>query len=187
MPLSRTFAAALLAAVLAGGAHAADAPASPNGARDGAHDFDFDLGVWKTDIVRRLHPLDPASDTQHMTGTVTVRSVWGGRAQLEEIEADGPTGHWQAMTAFLYDPKAGQWSMNFANSASGKMNAPMIGGWRNGRAELLSTDTLDGRSVLVRGVWSELTPTSHTYQEQFSADGGRTWVVSFTAHKTKQP
>jgi hypothetical protein len=121
-----------------------------------------------------------------MTGTVAVRPVWDGRAQLEEIEADGPTGHWQAMTAFLYDPQAGQWSMNFANSSSGKMNPPMIGGWQNGRAELLATDTLDGRAVLVRGVWSDLTPTSHTYQESFSADGGRTWVVSYTAHKTKQ-
>jgi hypothetical protein len=186
MPLPRLLAAALattLAAALPPAAYAADAAPAH---RDGAHDFDFDLGVWKTDIVRRLHPLDPASETLQMTGIVTVRPVWSGRAQLEEIEVDGPAGHWQAMTAFLYDPRAGQWSMNFASSASGRMNAPMVGGWEGGRAELLATDTLDGRAVLVRGVWSDLTPTSHTYQESFSADGGRTWVVSFTAHKTRQ-
>jgi hypothetical protein len=184
-------AAALLAAALAGAplsvACAADAPAHIPATRDGAHDFDFDLGVWKTDIVRRVHPLSGSDETIHLTGTVTVRKVWDGRAQLEEIEADGPNGHWEGMTAFLYDPHAAQWSMNFANSAEGKINAPMIGSFENLRAELFGQDTLGGRAILVRGVWADITPTTHTYQESYSADGGRTWEVAFTAHKTKQP
>lgn len=189
MPFSRTLAASLLAVTVtaAGGAHAADAPAPAAAPRDGAHDFDFAVGVWKTDIVRRVHPLSGSDETMHLVGTVTGRKVWDGRAQLEEIEADGPNGHWEGMTAFLYDPKARQWSMNFANSAEGKINVPMIGSFENRRGELIAQDTLNGRSVLVRGVWSDITPTSHTYQESYSADGGRTWEVAFTAHKTRQP
>ena len=183
MPNARLFAAVALTAALATAAPISAYAATPP--RDGAHDFDFDLGVWKTDIVRRLHPLSDTSETMRLTGTVTVRKVWNGRAQLEEIEADGPAGHWEGMTAFLYDPQARQWSMNFANSSVGKINAPLIGSFENGRGELIMQDTLDGRSVLVRGVWSDFTPTSHTYQESYSADGGRTWKVSFTAHKTK--
>lgn len=155
-------------------------------ARDGAHDFDFDLGVWKTHITRRLHPLTGSDETIQLTGTVTVRKLWDGRAQVEEIEADGPNGHWEGMTVFLYDPQARQWSMNFANSSGGKFTTPMIGSFENGRGELIAQDTLDGRSVLVRAVWSAITPTSHTYQELYSADGGRTWDVAFTATKTKQ-
>jgi hypothetical protein len=162
------------------------APQPQTTARDGAHDFDFDIGVWHTDIVRRLHPLSGSDETMHLTGTVTVRKVWDGRAQLEEIEADGPAGHWEGMTVFLYDPKARQWSMNFANSADGKITSPMIGSFDNRRGELIAQDKLYGRSVLVRGVWSDLTPTTHTYQESYSADGGRTWEVAFTAHKTKR-
>ena len=62
----------------------------------------------------------------HMTGTVTVRKLWDGRAQVEEIQADGPAGRWEGMTVFLYDPQAHQWSMNFANSSVGKITPPMI-------------------------------------------------------------
>jgi hypothetical protein len=175
-------ASGLAAIVLSAAAPAAAQPA----ARDGSHDFDFDLGVWTTQITRRLHPLSASQETVQLTGVVTVRKVWDGRAQLEEIEADGPAGHWEGMTVFLYDPRARQWSMNFANSSAGKFNAPMIGAFENGRGELILQDTLDGRSILVRAVWSEITPTSHTYQESYSADGGRTWDVAFTAHKTRR-
>ncbi|HEV2268269.1 MAG TPA: hypothetical protein VGR92_02325 [Steroidobacteraceae bacterium] len=188
MPRSKLLTALVLPLALAGaaplaGAQTADASSAT---RDGAHDFDFDLGIWKTDIVRHLHPLSGPDETVHLTGTVTVRKLWDGRAQVEEIEADGPKGHWEGMTVFLYDPTAHQWSMNFANSSVGKFNAPLIGGFENGRGELIMQDTLDGRSILVRGVWSDFTPTTHTYQESYSADGGRTWRVAFTAHKTKE-
>ena len=175
--------AALAAAVPLAGARAADASLAM---RSGAHDFDFDLGIWKTDIVRHLHPLTGPDETMHLTGMVTVRKLWHGRAQVEEIEADGPRGHWEGMTVFLYDPKARQWSMNFANSSVGRFTQPMIGSFENGRGELIGEDMLDGRSILVRAVWSDITATTHTYQESYSADQGRTWHVAFTAHKTKE-
>jgi len=160
-------------------------PAAAQAPRDGAHDFDFDLGAWKTHIVRRLHPLSGSTETMQLSGTVTVRKLWDGRAQVEEIEADGPKGHWEGMTVFLYDPEAHQWSMNFANSGAGKFATPMIGSFADGRGELYGPDTLDGRAILVRAVWSDFTPTSHTYQESYSADGGKTWEVAFTATKTR--
>jgi hypothetical protein len=187
MPFPKPLAALALGAALAAGTPLAGARAAeaPVAARDGAHDFDFDLGVWKTHITRRLHPLTGSDETMQLTGTVTVRKVWDGRAQLEEIEADGPKGHWEGITVFLYDPQARQWSMNFANSSAGKFTVPMIGGFENGRGELIAQDTLDGRSILVRAVWSNITPTSHTYQESYSVDGGRTWELAFTANKTR--
>lgn len=160
-------------------------PANAHSRADGSHDFDFDLGIWKTNIIRRVHPLAGSAETIHLSGTVTGRALWGGRAQVEEIETDGPNGHWEGMTLFLYDPTARQWSMNFANSNKGKFETPMIGRFANGRGVLLSHDTLGGRPILVRGLWSDFTPNSHTYEESYSADGGKTWEVEFTAHKTR--
>lgn len=188
MSISKQLSFVALAVVLAGAAplSAARAADAPPAMHDGAHDFDFDVGVWKTHIVRRLHPLTTSNETIELNGTVTVRKFWDGRGQLEEIEADSAKGHWEGMTVFLYDRQAHQWSMNFANSSQGKLNPPIIGSFENGRAELIEQDTLDGRSILVRSVWSDIKPTSHTYQESYSADGGRTWDVSFTAIKTKQ-
>jgi hypothetical protein len=153
--------------------------------QNGQHDFDFDIGVWQTHIKRVIDPLSGSADSIELTGTVTVRKVWNGRAQLEEIEADGPKGHWQGLSLFLYNPEARQWSQAFSNSNAGTLAPPFIGSFKNGRGELFAQDTYHNRSILVRAVWSEIKPDSHRYEEWFSDDGGRTWALSFTANKTR--
>src|SRR5580692_7481767 len=130
-------------------------------ARDGRHDFDFNIGVWKTHIRRVLDPLSGSTQSMELNGTVTVRKVWNGRAQLEEIEAEGPNGHWEGLTLFLYNPEAHQWSQTFSDSKTGMMNTPTIGSFQDGRGELFGVDTFHDKLVLVRDVWSNITPTSH--------------------------
>jgi hypothetical protein len=152
---------------------------------DGQHDFDFNFGVWKTHIRRLKEPFAGSADYVEMHGTVTVRKVWNGRAQLEEIEVDGPTGHWQGLTLFLYDPKAHQWSQTFINSAAGAFSGGLIGEFKDGRGELYAQQTLGGRSVLIRGVWSDIKPDSHHFEEAYSDDGGKTWVSDFIADLTR--
>jgi hypothetical protein len=150
-------------------------------ARDGQHDFDFNFGVWKTHIRRVLDPLSGSANSIELNGTVTVRKVWDGRAQLEEIEADGPNGHWEGLTLFLYDPSAHQWSQTFVNSKSGLLSPGLIGSFKEGRGELYAQDTVNGRSILIRGVWSDIKPDSHHFEESYSDDGGKTWAPAFIA------
>jgi hypothetical protein len=121
-----------------------------------------------------------------MNGTVTVRKVWDGRAQLEEIEADGPNGHWEGLTLFLYNPEARQWSQSFSGSKTGVLVSPLIGEFKNGRGELISQDTFGNRTILVRGVWSDIKPDSHHFEESYSEDGGKTWEPAFIAELTRE-
>ncbi|HEV2673704.1 MAG TPA: hypothetical protein VGV37_04130 [Aliidongia sp.] len=151
-------------------------------ARDGARDFDFDIGVWHTHIRRILDPFAGGQHVIELDGVVTVSKVWDGRASLEEIEVDGPTGHWEGMNLFLYNPVAHQWSQSYSNSKVGTIGAPFVGEFRNGRGELISPDTLDNRAVLVRAVWSNIETNAHDYSESYSEDGGATWQLSFAAH-----
>ena len=154
--------------------------------RDGSHDFDFNIGHWHTHIRRLVNPL--SSDAQkwiELDGTVAVRKVWGGKAQLEEIEADGPNGHWEGLTLFLYDPETHQWSQNYAGSAEGKLETPSIGEFKNGRGELYDQETFNGRSILVRGVWSNIVQDSHQFEISFSDDGGKSWEPVFSANLTR--
>lgn len=180
------FAAATLTAAAVSFAANAPAPPAPS-ARDGSHDFDFNTGSWKTHLKRRVHPFSGSNTFIELNGTVQVRDVWGGAAHLEEIEADGPNGHWQGLSLFLYNPAAHQWSQNFVNSKSGVLVSGLIGGFTDGRGELFQQDTLDGRTILVRGVWSNIARDSHRYEESYSADGGKTWEVQLTADKTRAP
>jgi hypothetical protein len=168
-------------------AGAAERTPDADASRDGQHDFDFNFGVWKTHIKRILNPLSGSSESLELNGTVTVRKVWAGRAQLEEIEAEGPRGHWEGLTLFLYDPKARQWSQTFASSADGVFSEGLIGSFKDGVGELFSRDTLNGRSILVRGRWSDITTNSHHFQEDYSDDGGTTWHPAFIANLTREP
>jgi hypothetical protein len=156
-------------------------PGATTPQRDGSHDFDFNVGVWHTHIRRVMDPFDPSSPSIVLDGTVTVRTVWGGRAQLEEIEADGSKGHWEGMSLFLYDPAAHQWSQTFLNSKTPVFGTPLIGTFHDGRADLFGEDTYKNQTILVRGVWSQVEPNSHRYEESYSNDGGQTWKFSFRA------
>jgi hypothetical protein len=182
---SRSFRAWLLAAACALSWGLAHAQSADPAARDGSHDFDFNLGVWHTDIVRTPDPFSAPSQTVAMSGTVTVRKVWDGRAQIEEIEVDGPSGHWQGLTLFIYNPQSRQWTQAFSNSAEGSFSGAAIGSFANGRGELYQQDTFKGRSILVRGTWSQIEPASHRYEEAYSDDGGRTWKIAFNGKLTK--
>jgi hypothetical protein len=153
--------------------------------RDGSHDFDFNIGTWHTHIQRQTKALSDSSEFIVMEGTVTVRKVWDGRAQLEEIEGNGPNGHWEGMTLFLYNPQAHQWSQTFASSKNGVLQPPTVGSFKDGRGELYTQDTFNGRTILIRGTWSDIKPDSHHYQEDYSADGGRSWEPVFIADLTR--
>jgi hypothetical protein len=160
-------------------------PTPATTAHDGQHDFDFNIGVWHTHIKRTLDPFAGSAESIELNGTVTVRKVWDGKAELEEIEADGPKGHWQGLTLFLYNPSAHQWSQSFANSKVGALSSSNIGEFTDGRVVLTGQDTLNDRTILVRAVWSDIKPNSHQYEESYSNDGGTTWVRSFIANLTR--
>src|ERR1700676_297712 len=77
--------------------------------RDGQHDFDFEIGTWKTHLRRLLHPLTGSKAWVEYAGRTVVRKVWNGRANLVELEADGSTGHFEGLNLRLYNPQSHQW------------------------------------------------------------------------------
>jgi hypothetical protein len=154
-------------------------------ARDGQHDFDFEIGTWKTHLKRLVHPLTGSTTWVEYEGTSVVRKVWDGRANLLELKADGPAGHFEGLSLRLYNPASRQWSLNFANSNDGTLAQPTIGEFKNGRGEFYDQETFNGRVILVRFVISEITPTSCRFEQSFSDDGGKTWEVNWIAIDTR--
>jgi hypothetical protein len=149
--------------------------------RDGVHDFDFEIGTWKTRLKRLMHPLTGSTTWVEYYGTTTVRKIWNGRANLLELEVDGPNGHIEALSLRLYNPESHQWSLNFSNSAGGTLGTPTIGEFNNGRGEFIDQETLGPRMILVRFVISNITPTSCHFEQSFSDDGGKSWEVNWIA------
>jgi hypothetical protein len=153
--------------------------ASP--APDRSHDFDFEIGTWKTHVKRLVHPLTGSTTWVEMDGTTIVRPVWDGRANLAELEADGPGGHFRGLSLRLYNPQTRTWTLNFANSSDGTVTTPAVGQFKNGRGEFFDKETFNGRPVLLRFVISDITPTSCRFEQAFSEDDGKTWEINWMA------
>lgn len=153
--------------------------------RDGQHDFDFEIGTWSTHLKRLQHPLTGSTAWVEYNGTSVVRKVWDGRANLVELEVDGPAGHIEGLSLRLYNPESRQWSLNFSNSKAGTMTPPVFGEFKNGRGVFFGQDTLSGRAILVKFIISNLTPDSWRFEQSFSDDGGSTWEVNWIAIDTR--
>jgi hypothetical protein len=156
-------------------------PAAP----DGQHDFDFEIGRWRTQLKRRLRPLTGSNEWVAYTGTSVVRTVWNGRANLLELDVEGPAGRIEALSLRLYEPETRQWSLNFSNSRTGTLSPPSVGRFTNGRGEFFSDETLDGKPIRVRFIISDITPSSAHFEQAFSADGGKTWEINWIATDTR--
>ncbi len=153
--------------------------------RDGQHDFDPLLGSWKYHLKRRLHPLTGSNTWVELDGTGVCSKLWDGRADLDTLEVDGPTGHIEGLTLRTYNPQTHQWSLYWANSKDGAMVPPQIGQFKDGRGEFYAQDTLNGKSIFVRFVWTAMNSSSPHFEQSFSADGGKTWEVNWITDQTR--
>ena len=162
------------------------ATAAPTTPHDGQRDFDFEAGTWKIHLKRLVKPLSGSNSWVEFDGTSVTRKVWDGRADLEEFETDGPSGHIEGLTLRLYNPATHQWSLYWSNGKNGTLSLPPnVGEFKNGRGEFYCQDTYDGRIVLVRYVWSDITASSAHFEQSYSDDGGKTWEANWITDQTR--
>ena len=153
---------------------------------DGQHDFDFELGSWKIHLKRRLNPLTGSNTWVEFDGTSVTRKVWEGRAQIEEFETDSATaGHIEGLTLRTYNPKTHEWYLTWANSKDGLLVPPQIGRFKDGTGEFYAQDTLNGKMILVRFIWSKTDTKVPHFEQSFSEDGGKTWEVNWITDQTR--
>ena len=153
-------------------------------AQNGQHDFDWEFGKWHTHLWRLKQPLSGSNEWVEYDGTTVVRKIWNGRANMVELEVDGPT-HIEALNLRLYNPETRKWSLNFASSKGGTLGTPTIGEFKNSRGEFFDQEDFNGRPVLVRFIISDIKTESCKFEQSFSADGGKTWEVNWIAIDTR--
>ena len=88
---------------------------------DPQHDFDFEIGSWKTRLSRLVRPLTGSDTWASYEGTTVVRECVEGRANLVELEVGDRQASSRAEPA--YTPESRQWSLNFSNSRARRPGA----------------------------------------------------------------
>ena len=165
----------------------ATSPQSPSVERDGQHDFDPLIGSWKYHLKRRLHPLTGSTTWVELDGTGVCYKIWDGRANLDTIVVDGANLHIEGLTLRTYNPQTHQWSLYWSNSKDGKVGAPQIGEFKDGRGEFYAQDDLNGKIIFVRYSWTNLNTDTPHFEQSFSNDGGKTWEVNWITDQTRVP
>jgi len=165
-----------------------DAPktAAQPAQRDGQHDFDFEVGSWNIHLKRRLHPLTGSNTWVEFDGTSVTRPIWDGRSQLEQFETDSAVGgHIEGLTLRLYNPETRQWSLWWANAKVGVVDPAQVGQFKNGVGEFYGQDTLNGKLIFIRFLWTNTNTDKPHFEQSFSDDGGKTWEVNWIYDGTR--
>jgi hypothetical protein len=149
---------------------------------DGASDFDFVIGDWKAHVRRLPERLCGSTRWLEYEGASRHRKLAGGPANFEEFEVESLSGEPKlvAQTLRLYNAASRQWSIYLLDVAEGTLGLPpVIGEFEDGVGRLYSQEPYQGRAILVRYEWFDLSPLACRMQQSFSADGGQTWEVNW--------
>jgi hypothetical protein len=158
---------------------------APAAARDGTHDFDFLHGSWRVHNRRLRRVLMDSTDWYEFEGTATERPVWDGQANLEEYDAVSPAGRIRGLALRLYEPSTRQWTISWSGSATGRLDPPMRGEFRDGRGEFHGQDEHDGKPIRVRFIWTSASANACQWEQAFSADAGETWETNWIMEFTR--
>lgn len=180
------FIAALATLVLASAAvlqASQDTPKTPQGNLNlaGLHDFDFLVGDWHGHHRKLKEKLANSHDWIEFDGTLSMRKLMDGYANVDDNFFHTPDGTYRGVGLRSYDPKTGQWAIWWLDGRDpfGQLDPPVKGRFEHGVGTFYSTDTLRGRSIRVRFVWSKITPTSAHWEQAYSADDGKTWETNW--------
>lgn len=153
----------------------------PAQAQDPQRAFDFEFGAWTVRVARLTEPLSGSDTWVEYTGTSVVHPWWDGRANVGELRIAGPAGEIQGMSLRLYEPASRQWFVRWANSRTGELGPPMIGGFNDGVGRFYNQEQFNGRAVFVRFIFSGITQDAFRLEQAFSADGGKSWEPNWIA------
>lgn len=143
------------------------------------HDFDFITGQWVSTQRRLSSVLAGKDDWYEFDATLDAQVLLDGNATFDVLRAPGQGI--EGITLRLYDPAQKVWRIWWATAASGTLDVPVAGSFTGGVGTFECDDTWQNRPVRVRYQWLDTDSATPRWEQAFSADGGTTWEVNWTA------
>ena len=147
------------------------------------HDFDFIHGCWTVDHRRLKQRGVGANDWDLFAATSFCEPRLDGLANIEQV--DCPARGWTGMAVRAFNIEAREWFVYWISSLNGVMQPPVRGRFGTDGCVLEGADTDDGRPVIARYIWSDITPGSARWSQAFSYDAGATWETNWIMDFTR--
>ena len=153
---------------------------------DAPRDFAFLVGNWNVKHRRLRHRLSGSHEWDNFDGTLRNWPVLGGHGNVGDNVMHFPAGTVRGVGLRAFDTASKQWFSYWLDSRTPTaIDAPMRGSFANGIATLSGDDTLDGRPIKTRVVWSQITAHSAHWEQFCSADAGATWELNWVSDFTR--
>jgi len=161
--------------------HPVDGIGQTDNAAPGVHDFDFLVGQWRVHHRKLKARLANNHEWIEFEGTLSSQPLMGGYSNVDDLVLNLPGAPYRGVALRSFDPKSQQWSIWWLDCRTplGPLDPPMRGGFKNGVGTFYGEDTLNGKPVRARFLWSDITPTSCHWEQAYSPDGGKTWETNW--------
>ena len=143
-----------------------------------SHDFDFLMGNWIVRNRRLRERLKGCQEWDEFDATSTARPLLRGVGNEDEFVTDY-AGGFVGMSFRFLNLSTGQWVIFWADSRRGTLEPPVTGCFSNNIGIFSGADTLEGRAILVRYIWSQVDAPAPRWEQAFSGDGGLTWETNW--------
>jgi hypothetical protein len=145
-----------------------------------AHDFDFLVGRWMVQHRRLKRRLAHSNEWETFSGTCEARMILDGQANLDDNVLELPGHAYRAATLRAFDPSTETWSIWWLDARHPhQLDPPVVGSFRDGVGAFFANDVWNGRSIIVRFIWSDITANSARWQQSFSEDAGKSWETNW--------
>ena len=157
---------------------------APTG-RDGSHDFDFQTGRWRIQNQRLKERLKSSTEWETFEARGEAQLLPSGLGNMDSFM----TEHWPGyvgMSLRLYNPRTRKWKIYWASNRIDGFEPPVEGCFdANGVGVFEGHQELDGRPILARFTWSQITRTTARWEQDFSPDEGKTWEKNWIMTMTR--
>jgi hypothetical protein len=153
----------------------------------GLHDFDFLVGHWQAHHRKLKHRLENDNEWTEFDGTLFNQPLMGSYSNFDDTVLNVPGVPYRGVALRSFDPKTQQWSIWWLDSRtpSDPLDPPMVGSFHNGVGTFYGHDTVNGKQVRARFLWSNITPTSGHWEQADSPDEGKTWETNWVQDITR--
>jgi len=144
--------------------------------RDGSHDFDFLIGDWKAHVRRLPDRLNNSNLWVEYDGISNHKKLLDSNANFEEFDVTSTDKKLRikGQTLRLYNPTSHQWNIYLIDLDNGTLDSPpVVGHFTGNRGELFHQEQLQGRTILVRYVWLNISPTQPAWSSLTPPTVGR--------------
>jgi hypothetical protein len=143
-------------------------------------DWDFLVGRWKVKHRRLRQRLVRSTAWDEFDGTLENWPVLGGFGNVGDNVMPMPSGTVRGVGLRAFDPKARDWLSWWLDGRTPAVIAtPLRGSFRDGVGTFLGEETVEGRPIMTRVLWSQITPRSARWEQAASVDGGKTWETNW--------